>query len=1472
MRQIFCYTKSLMKRTIYPIFALLLGCVFVAPYANASPDPKLQIIRYSINNTADVAEFCLTLSAPIDVSNREALIESISLEQEDKEVSINPRDLSLNPTQLCIQKLQRNRSYFISIESLPSENNLELAAPFEFKFKIPDRKPQLSFAHAQTIQGSMPTAAPAQLEAVNIKDARITIYQIANYELYAQAWKQFQQSNIAPSESLTFAREKGRVLWESDLALNDAPNQTQKVDMPSADIPNGLYFIAVTPRTAPSGIDADPKLVAGAWFTKSGFNLSSQVAPDGIFVFGNSGNAPAPGIVIQMLNKDDDVIGEGVTGTDGISRLPPASGPNASPLVIGTTKSGEVFFLPITNSSQTSLEEILPTVATDRDFYSLGDGITVTLSAKKPNGQTARIDRGTLRLLRPDQSQEAERSPRSNEIGPVTETFQLPISAPTGNWSLVWQDSDGSIIHKSDIKVQNGAVNLEIRADTEYKFLDNNSAVNLNLKLTGENAAHHVGSVNISTARPSFSAWPDYTFGLNPEDYAKTNEHFDFITSANGEATLRFPVRQTRSGAIQIKAEAKGVSSPYTTVLPFRSPQGWVGIKQIAGSYPDEIALNIITVDETLKRRSDSNVFYQIFEEGRKFEWKQAEGRWGYRPLPNHNRVKGGSLNLFANSDNTLRWRAAPGNYVVEILTSNGTVLAQYNVHHNTGTKEQDDEEILKLSAQAQSLTPNKQNSITLTLKKPAIVNVTIGDGQTKQTMNKAFPAGKNQISFVPNSSWGNKIYVRAQAVIPATGLGYKTESHYITVSLDRSELELAIQAENKPRAVTGQDFSLPITVQNIKSQQPTFISAVLTPALSSAETYAEKIPSIRLERVPVGKDGKASLVTPLPEFNGALKISISAWNDAQSGSRSIIIPATQPFVIKADIPSAMMDGEVRQASITLINKAAPEGEYRFEVKTSEGIRISNKPSGLANMGRGQSKPLSFNLSAEDALYGTCSLEITGPEHFHVSQSWPVMIQARTKQTASLGETMTIEPKQFLALKPSIQGDNNSTELKSFGFPKTVISPVPPLTLLADLRTLLEETPFTTKEVAEWIVTSKLWQKPIAASGFNIEETLNDLRAERLLKLMQRQNADGSFPKWPGKKDGDILSTAAAIVALHDETHHQLSELAAARAIAWLQRKLENTWFEETERPERAAGFLALAKVGHSDISTLSYYADTSKDKNLPPLAIAQISLAFGLNKDESAARLWLGLASNASLKQSTEDAPVTWEMLSALAANPFSDPRDIAEIVAKVPSKNLSSYPAAFLRTMWSLEQRAGTWQLAMNGTAKKQQGVRFLSKEEEASSITLQNNHDLPLFVIRQETSEPPANTAKTEQRFYRLDGTPLNGNYVERGEVYITEIIGPYILGPNPTVIQIYNGKALQPIIPSDITANALLNQYGWLGEDLTQWEGIDADNTSTGFVVPLNKNEKESSRWKVAYLVRAERTGTLTAMPVTVRKSN
>ena len=161
---------------------------------------------------------------------------------------------------------------------------------------------------------------------------------------------------------------------------------------------------------------------------------------------------------------------------------------------------------------------------------------------------------------------------------------------------------------------------------------------------------------------------------------------------------------------------------------------------------------DIAAWDAEGRRRNANDLRYQIYEEGRSFDWYQAEDRWNYKPLPQQRRLGGDSLAVKANGPNLIEWPLAAGSYRLDITNAEGKILSSLRFN---GTWEPtqaltDRPETLPLTA-----TLNGKNiRLTVTADKPNVATILLADDHVRHLLHKALPAGQNR-NGRPGPVWG---------------------------------------------------------------------------------------------------------------------------------------------------------------------------------------------------------------------------------------------------------------------------------------------------------------------------------------------------------------------------------------------------------------------------------------------------------------------------------------------------------------------------------------------------------------------------------------------------------------------------------------------------------------------------------------------------------------------------------------------
>jgi len=1469
--------------SLFSMRNLLLFLLLLLPLSvKAVETESFRMTGHAVHVEAPRAEVCMTFNRQIAIEDRANIAETIRLERDGVKTAIDPQDLSLTSSEICVQQLKHRHRYHLVADDIVDDKGEPLDDGVNISFLVPDRKPFLSFVTVGTNE-IMPRYIKASekdrvvkaaknpqigLKAINVAATRLTLYRIGERKQFPAAWEQFKQLNLAPTESQYFASHNGQQIWQSELVFSANPNIEQNIDVPlpsNNDLVPGLYFLAAAPKAE----GAIPGLFAGLWFLVSDLKLTAVTSADGIYVFAFNAATmrPEPEVDLQLLARDGTLLAEGKSNTEGIARLVPEKDrETVAALVTGLAAQGNVGLLDLARLSDGAFVPLghVALMTTDRKAYQAGSTATVTLFARDENGRAQKIGNSTLKLLRPDHSFYSEQQVPGDKQGVITLSVSLPYVRSTGEWTLLWQSSAGSTLAQSKVRIMTKTGETKLEAFADRSLIEPDGTIALTVKATNGAAkplAWHTGYVEARQSLPEFPGQKNYHFGTT-SNYDKTRT-VKFITSAEGTALvhLHIPLEGSREAAraITFLVNLDGAADPVTVSVPVRPSSGWVGIRALQGNRPfaeNNIAtFDIMAIDPDGKRRAWNDLYFQIYEEGRSFKWFPAEGYWDYKPLPRHRRIGGGRISLAANGENIIRWPVTAGHYVLEITTNDGVVLSQYGFDAGLSAlsvNNVSNNNILYLASQQPLLEPKRDNRLKIKLNEPGIINIVIGDNLIRQTIHRFMPKGENVITVVPSEEWGKEVQIRAHAFFAD---GDQAVSR-LTLPLRHTQQELELSVKQPLSILTGTRFSLPVSVQKIAKQKATFVTAVATPVHIDGTT---NLSSVTSTAVPIDTDGRAQLHFGLPEFSGSLKLALSAWNDDQYAAKTVSLPVQPALIVAPDVPGPLTIGDRVSLTLGLENKGIADGSYNYVFRLPKGINPNDMVKGTVTLKRNQGRVLSIDLAPIREVEGLIHFDMAGPNNFKLSHSWPISVRNDPRAPRYL-TPYKLEPKQAvnLPLNPVARGD------KSFA----LVGPVPLTEVWNSLQVLLSTETVSTEDLARWLIVTRVWKNEIVTFGLMGEMRLQQAREMRLRQLQQRQNDDGGFSSALSQKESDLSSTAAALNALRDE-----ASFPARMAAKWLQRRLENTWFEETERSLRASCFLALSSAGQVDLSALRYFADTSRDKKLGPVAAGQIALALAQSKDEEAARYWLHQALPLLTTLIETKAVETSPLFEALMANTQLNPRDIKVEFEKAATADLPANPGmagSFLLGLKSYMQRAGSFSFGINKAVQKKEAIYHLSLPEKGAALTLNNPSDDNLYALQVQEVRNKQNAEKKEEatvtvqrEIYQLDGKALaEDDPLVHGQVYIVSLRGTGKRNETRFITQALH-VGLQPLAVAQEEAASFAAAWPWLPKPPSFVENTSTLADEIGFLL------RPAHDWQVFYLVKAVRKGLYYLPSVTLR---
>ena len=657
--------------------------------------PVLHVVKSNINDEAENGELCLEFDAALAPTSSARLASVLRLEADGKLVT--PTHVEVTGTSLCLFPLERGAAYHLKLSGLRGANDEKLAAPYSLAFTVQDRSPVLSFTGKDgDINGFSTYDSALTLRAVNVAHAKMEVYRVTDIPTLAHIWQDKAQTNVAPTESVYMARNKGQKIWQGDNEFNGTPNSTveQKISLRQKfpDLASGLYLIASDAgsddnnkheKATPADTGLAP--LAAAWFVKSDFSIRAVRDVAGVHVFaakaGNAAGGAKADIHLIALNKKFESVAEVQGGADGVSLLPyPKNYADVNDVVsvIGVDAAGNIGFADISPLPQPAAQPVVDRAHTVASHLELAASHQIS-----PDDNFWPL---TIKSL-------------------SSSGASLPLVG--GRIFLAWEKLDPAVF---------GWKNYIFGMPTA--ILDSPVPV-------ADFLTDLQGATQLRLAKPK----PPQERGLY-------------------------------QAVLTVVAEPdSGVAEAQPLIVSMRPEMTEIGIKPLAihaRFAQNGIArFALIGLSSDGMARDVSGLSYQIYEEGRSFAWYQDGGRWKYKPEPTLRPIGGGALVIKADASSTLEWPVTAGNYRLEIHDQSGKPLAQTEFSAGWNATSMASDSIAPLNIALPKTTSVGHEVVAhVMLPEASMLTAIIADTRIRKIVHEFRPKGDNTLSFTPSADW----------------------------------------------------------------------------------------------------------------------------------------------------------------------------------------------------------------------------------------------------------------------------------------------------------------------------------------------------------------------------------------------------------------------------------------------------------------------------------------------------------------------------------------------------------------------------------------------------------------------------------------------------------------------------------------------------------------------------------------------
>ncbi|MCP5474906.1 MAG: alpha-2-macroglobulin family protein [Rhodanobacteraceae bacterium] len=412
-------------------------------------------------------------------------------------------------------------------------------------------------------------------------------------------------------------------------------------------------------------------------------------------------------------------------------------------------------------------------------------------------------------------------------------------------------------------------------------------------------------------------------------------------------------------------------------------------------------------------------------------------------------------------------------------------------------------------------------------------------------------------------------------------------------------------------------------------------------PGLPQARRPTAKVLTVDLYSGPIALDaaGKAEISLPVPDFNGALRVSALAFGKDRYGSASTETLVRAPVVAEVSTPRVMAPGDRAVLTLDLQNLsgATQTLDVQFEADSPIAIDDASRRVSLADNAR---TTLRFPLRAlGDIGVGKFRLQVRGGA-IGLDRDWEIAVRSPyAPERRSRVEQLTGPGSVDLGV--STQGLLPAS-VRSRASVSTRV-PLPIGRLIGELM----EYPYgcieqTTSKGYPYVLLDEAGSKALGIASLDPEKRRTNVQYA-IDRIASMQLDNGHFSFWPGSSDySDPLMTPYVVEFLQDaaaagftvparvlqKSLERLREdLLSGGVVAW-----ERVWGDPANHVRlafNAHAALVLARVNQAPLGTLRNIYDNNRNEARGPVPLMRLAVALKMSGDQeraaAAAKLALG-------------------------------------------------------------------------------------------------------------------------------------------------------------------------------------------------------------------------------------------------------
>ncbi|MCP5411286.1 MAG: alpha-2-macroglobulin family protein [Alphaproteobacteria bacterium] len=1011
-------------------------------------------------------------------------------------------------------------------------------------------------------------------------------------------------------------------------------------------------------------------------------------------------------------------------------------------------------------------------------------------------------------------------------------------------------------------------------------------------------------------------------------------------TGALADTTL--PLKATVRVSIH---EPGGRTTDRSTDIPIRTHDVSIGIRPDfdGGSVPENAraGFEAIAIDKSGKRVALSGLTVSWVREDTTYQWFQSNGEWRYESVTRDRLITSTTMNIAAGAPLKLAQSMGWGTYRLTITDPRSGAASSYRFYSGWAASSAGDRpDRIPVAADKPSYAPGSVAHVRIKPNANGKALVVIASDKVFSSRLIDAPAGGATVDIPVSADWGAGAYVLVTDYRPLSQVTGREPVRSIGVAwiaVDNGPRTLGIALGVPDKVRPRQTVNVPVKLTGLASEAAYVTVAAVDEGILQLTDFKSPDPAdhyfgkrrlgvmmrddygrlIRAEKGAVGSlreggdsfggrslavvpqktvalfsgivkvkpDGTAVIPLAIPDFNGSLRLMAVAWSADKLGHADKMLVVRDPVVADLVLPRFLAPGDRIEAALNLDNVEGAPGAYAAIITTHGPVSLPGGARTVVKqtLSRQQRALVPVTLTGAGIGIANITLDVTGPNGFHVSHGWPIQVRPSQLDQTREEEVPLAAGTDYVANRTLIAGLVPSTASVSLS-----VSAAHGWSNVAGLLKWLDKYPFGCLEQTVSRAQPLLLFNDVAdLAGLPRDAALKDRIQASIDKVLDMQTVRGDFGMWgPGGDSEPFLGVYAMDFLVQAKARgFVVANDALARGTNWM-RQVASGGGDDLAR---AYAFYVLASNGQANVSDLRYFSDTRVSKMSSALAAALTGAAAAAVGDRSRTEYGFARARTLLVNANPASYPhdvygsLLRDLSGTLALAAESGKADLVPVLMDkargmdMRAQNTTTQEKGWmLRAAYALTRQKTPLNVTVNGKpAQERAGAVRLSPTltQLDAGVTVANKGDAQVWRTTAVSGTPDAALPPTadglslNKSIWTMSGSPADVSSLHQNDRVIVEISGQM---PN----NVYHQMGIVDLLPAGLEIEQPLKgddakAYPFVG-DLTYASSQDArdDRFVATFDIgqryrpPNRKGPEPTPSFHIAYIARAVSVGRFT----------